>query len=482
MRIRVVTPLALFAIAVVMATSSATVATATPSGVQPLDDCRMGSPLPTFNEGFAIDLQAAESTGTLTVQILYAEFADLAPGGPDDKPVAQIRDAVSKGVDQLEALSGGRLDVVVREHPEPVVLSQPFAAYPGSAQSAWPAEVMTSFVTDTVAAADPSVDFADSDATWIFFPYAYPLPSRAQASNSEPVSADGVSLSRVVTFPRISDDPLVDAVIHETGHTLGLPDLYDSAHSLGSPSFIGEWDLMSSGDAENAAFFGWHLWRLGWIDDSQVTCLEPGGGGIEVTLDALTRRGSSVIAVMPTSAYRAVVVESRRAEGPDGAIPRPGVLVYILFTDTPSGSGPVFIGPRDGTVFPTDRGGFANATLVLGDRYTDWASNMTVTVIASDEGSDTVRIAPVTDGTPPPVEPDDETPPPPGVAGGDVSGTDTDVTALPATGASDTAGGLAAAVVMLVAGLVVLVAGRIRSEQQPAGHGRRARRGDAHTR
>lgn len=53
-------------------------------------------------------------------------------------------------------------------------------------------------------------------------------------------------------------------LIHEFGHLLGLPDLYDYAPGMGPMGGVGGFDVMASGEGINPnAFF---RWILGWID------------------------------------------------------------------------------------------------------------------------------------------------------------------------------------------------------------------------
>ncbi|WP_448810916.1 hypothetical protein [Agromyces bauzanensis] len=405
-----------------------------------------------FNEGFPFSPGVASSTGELTVQVVYAELPGHPVGVDGDPWIEKMRHDVDGAVTSLETLSGGRVDVEVRELVDWVTMPNDETAYPESGDQAWGHAEMTAFVTDAVVAADVAIDYADVDVVWVFFPWVYPLAGRAQATSDLAIPVDGGAVTRAVTLPFVTDGVLTGTIVHETGHTFGLPDLYDTSSRSGASSYIGKWDPMSDADGEEfgttVEFMGWHLWRLGWIDDEQVTCVEP-TSLIDVTLDALTRHGDSVLAVVPTGEHRAVVVESRKAERFNAAIPRPGVLVYVVWTDAASGA--VFIGPRDGTEFPTDAEGFANATLVVGDRYTDPVAGFTVTVVESTDTSDTVRIESADAPTEPPVDPGAEPVPPADSTATPAGGT---TATLPPTG-SDPTGAVALAVALLLAGAVL---------------------------
>src|SRR5262245_52296152 len=64
----------------------------------------------------------------------------------------------------------------------------------------------------------------------------------------------------------------VGTIAHETGHALGLPDLYDVT---GPSEGIGQWGLMSSGNYTSplspARMEAWSLQQLGWITITQIT-------------------------------------------------------------------------------------------------------------------------------------------------------------------------------------------------------------------
>ena len=161
------------------------------------------------------------------------------------------------------------------------------------------------------------------------------------------------------------------------------------------------------------------------------------------------------------SDHRAVVIESRKAERFNAGIPRPGLLVYVVWTD--SGSGGVFVGPRDGPEFPIDPEGFANSTLVVGDQYTDPVAGFTVTVIASSDASDTVRIESADEPTEPPVDPA-AGPAPPGQEANPAGGAPK---TLPPTGPASVIAVTLAITLLLAGTLTLTIAHRRRPSPQP---------------
>lgn len=451
MRSRIVAMSATLTLAASFTLSLAPVAFAQPAATAelPIEDCKLTSTgVGTFNEGFAVDADAASATGTLVAQAIYAEFPDHPAGGPEEFWLEHLHADAMQAAANLETQSGGRLDVVVREPADWITMPKDTTAYPASDDGSWSNTKFLEFVTDAIAAAEPTIDFTGSDVIWVFYPQVAPLATRGQASNFVPPTPDDPPM-RAITLPKAGSYAAISSlIVHETGHTFSMPDLYDTSPG-GAAGYFGSWDPMSDSWGDGLAleaweFAGWHVWRFGWIDDAQVRCLDP-AASVELTLDAITRRGSSVIAVIPTGDHRAVVVESRKAERFDAAIARPGVLAYVIDTTVESGKGPIRVAPRDGTVFPTDSTGFADATLRPGDRYADPVGAFTVTVTATSETSDTVRIAPANV----PTEPPSTSPAQPAATGA--------TSTLPATG-TDPGVLVALSIELLLAGTVVMIA------------------------
>ena len=79
-----------------------------------------------------------------------------------------------------------------------------------------------------------------------------------------------------------SGDMAASTLIHETGHVLGLPDLYsyrrtsaDSAERSGCLTF----DLMDNNTGDTNAFF---KWMLGWVDEGKVVRVVANAAGVDV--------------------------------------------------------------------------------------------------------------------------------------------------------------------------------------------------------
>jgi M6 family metalloprotease-like protein len=144
--------------------------------------------------------------------------------------------------------------------------------------------------------------------------------------NSLGVHADGKDIGLWIPFdPGFAeggDTP--GSLLHETGHLLGLPDLYVS----GAIGTFHNWDLMTGGGRWPTELFAWHRWKLGWIAEDQIVCIAEHGtrvvtlaplGGAGGTKAVFVRRGRSVLAI-----------EVRSKTGYDRTRCASGVLVYAV--------------------------------------------------------------------------------------------------------------------------------------------------------
>ncbi|HYZ19351.1 MAG TPA: M6 family metalloprotease domain-containing protein [Gaiellaceae bacterium] len=205
-----------------------------------------------------------------------------------------------------------------------------------------------SYIADAVAAADRDVDFSS-------YSIVYVVASRGSALQRSPafhafagsgVQVDGTELRYGATFGEDVRDVSPPAygsfvLVHETGHILGLPDLYD----VPNPTywtlfrFAGGWDMMSW-NLPGSHLLAWHKWKLGWLHPSELTCLN-GPGELTATLTPAARPGGLKGIVVPTGSSSAFVIEARKRVGEDSRLCEDGVLVYSVDGTVKSGEGPI---------------------------------------------------------------------------------------------------------------------------------------------
>ena len=266
-------------------------------------------------------------------------------------------------------------------------------------------EEQRNYIADAVRAADPDLDFAPFKIVYVVAARGTDLErsSAFHADEGSGVPVDGTELRYGSTLGEDirSSDPQYPAnvLIHETGHILGLPDLYDTEN----PSFpnghrwTGGWDMMSS-TGPGAHFLAWHKWKLGWLDQTQLTCMN-GPGSMTATLTPLARRGGLKAIVVPTGPSTNLVIEARRKIGHDARLCEEGVLVYSIDATIESGRGPVRVraAQPDRTADRISECGLlsdAPFDRAQGEvsRFVDGAAGVTVDVVASSATGYRVRV------------------------------------------------------------------------------------------
>ncbi|MEE4490267.1 M6 family metalloprotease domain-containing protein [Streptomyces sp. BE230] len=268
----------------------------------------------------------------------------------------------------------------------------------------WDDDRRSAYLRDAIDAADPEVDFSKYDLVYLVAdPDAPGVDSDATkvVNFDRPLHADGTDIRRVVTVFE-QHPPDHNVLAHETGHVFDLPDLYHRpSDGKGDwDTYVGDWDVMGSQFGLAPDLFGWHKWKLGWLDDRQVTCIQSDRVVTLEPMAAVPVPGASIgtrLAVIRTGEGSAVAVEARSATGNDGATCTEGVLLYRVRNGTPSGGGPVDVLDThpttdacwDRSVYPP----LADAPLRVGETYSIPGGHTTVEVAdRTPSGAWTVRI------------------------------------------------------------------------------------------
>jgi len=254
------------------------------------------------------------------------------------------------------------------------------------------------YMADAIGAADATVDFSSYQVVYIVAARGTGV-DRSPAFQAYPgsgIQADGTEIRYGATFfqdTRSDARYAANVFIHETGHILGLPDLYGTsadpnANYWSMFRFAGGWDMMSWNDP-GAHFLAWEKWKLGWLDPAQLTCVE-GPGELTTTITPIERAGGLKAIVVPTGLSSGYVIEARKRIGEDGWLCEEGVLIYSVNSLTRTGDGPVHVhaAQRDRSIDSTNRcGPLYNAPYdsARGEvaRFTDDAAGLTVQVLSS---------------------------------------------------------------------------------------------------
>jgi M6 family metalloprotease-like protein len=261
-------------------------------------------------------------------------------------------------------------------------------------------DLQRAYIDDAVRAADSTVDFSAYNVIYVVsarnpgitFSPAY------HAGKGSGVSVDGTELRWGVTFGNDIRNARwgSNVLVHETGHVLGLPDLYDFTFDPNDYhaqfKFAGGWSLMSWVEP-GGQFFAWEKWHLGWLDPAQIRCVDA-KSTLETTLTPLESAGGVKMAVAKTGASTAYVVEVRKPSATESFCDE-GVLVYTVDSSVATGRGPVQVktAHTGGDTTKASRcSRLYDAPLHAGQSFEDAAVKVEALAVQAD-GSYAVRIA-----------------------------------------------------------------------------------------
>lgn len=129
--------------------------------------------------------------------------------------------------------------------------------------------------------------------------------------------------------------------------------------------------------------FGWERWLLGWISDSQVSCLTSGTSNVNLSPLGVNTNTLKMI-VVKLSETKALVAESRRSTSYD-TLTKEGLLVYIVDTSINTGLGPI-------KVLPINTNDESKLYNILGIGESITYSYVNVTLVSSGSDLDNVKI------------------------------------------------------------------------------------------
>ncbi len=283
--------------------------------------------------------ETLRSTGAFRATVIFVDFVD-APGTTNPSVIAA--DWVAGGARWLEDNAYGRASISLQTHPHWLRMSRPADSYGFVRGFSW--EKHRDYIKEAVALADPTVDFRGTDIVYVVAsPTSAISFSPTFRASAGTLSADGHALGPAVTFGLDAYGYGKTILPHETGHLMGLPDLY--AHTGDVHRFVGIWDYMGN-TFEASELTAWHRFKLGWIDGSQVACAASGATST-ATLSPLWATGGVKMAIVKTSPTRLVVVENRQRGGNDAQICDTGALVYSVDATVKSGEGPIRVAGDD---------------------------------------------------------------------------------------------------------------------------------------
>jgi M6 family metalloprotease-like protein len=327
------------------------------------------------------------SVGYVRTVVLFADFSDVQASQTPQNVFAVISPNAEKF---FADISYGRMCWTLEPHFTWLRLSQLSAHY---AEAIRTGEGHQAFIQEAVTLADADVDFSTADSVVVMIPFEATAIRSGPAFGANPgqgYTADGKIFSNGLTSGADLRDWAARGagfrwLNHESGHTMGLPDLYafQAANEDDRHRFVGGFGLMGLIDGNAPEYFAFERWQLGWLDDNQIVCLP--SGGETVTLTAIELAGGRKAVMVPRSRSRAVVVESRRRLGYDANLAKPGALVYVVDTSVRTGEGPLVIQPALENDPHRDR-----SPLGVGESIT--VEDVTIASLSDREDGDVVRV------------------------------------------------------------------------------------------
>jgi M6 family metalloprotease-like protein len=347
---------------------------------------------PLFHEGPINTAGALPTGGHVRAVVIAVDFSDA----PATQDAAQLAASTVSGLDRFGEYSYGLFGASAQIVPGWRRMPRPVTDYASLSDGGPGARV---FLEEATALVDAEVDFAGVQFVYVLAPG---LATHERAGNpawsvftGRGVTRDGNEIRHATTMIRAFTTPFQNIpgiANHELAHSLGLPENYQLI-SGGATRFdlVGMWDLMSIPNQHH--FLAWHKYRLGWLDQPQVECVDS-PRTVQTSLSPIETPGGMEAVVIRTAPSFAYVVETRRNIGLDGNLCREGVLIYTVDSQVDNGGGPVVV-QRAGEDVPgpeRDRcGTLYNAPFQPGQTFSD--ANVRISVLESSGSHFTVEVA-----------------------------------------------------------------------------------------
>ena len=226
-----------------------------------------------LNEAIPTAKAYQPATGDVKAVMVFVEFPDVR----HDRTVEEACSIITGDAkDWYRLESYGRLRFEVTPHGDWQMMPKETTAYDkiqsnANAHIEYISTALSLFPTG-------SINYDDYNIAYVV---AAKTPKEPEVLFNSPTLSAGIevptnngTVRHAVTFGRDSYERGFHVLLHETGHLFGLPDLYlFSSTDWLNP--VGAWDIMCDLDL-GQHFLGWHKYKLGWLDESQLFYLKSG--------------------------------------------------------------------------------------------------------------------------------------------------------------------------------------------------------------
>lgn len=284
-----------------------------------------------------INQDKAPSVGTLRAAAIFIDFPDVPANTTAEELFYEYIEPSPR--ERFYEMSYGRLTLEVVPQFKFYRMPADSSSYDYSTLT-W--EAHSKYIRDALAAVDPAVSFAGIDALYVIPTKGANKIDRSTSTSADFTANDGSVITASITYGQDLYNTWGNKTInHETGHAMGLPDLYP--YTVGTTEqWVGGFDMMGLIGGQSPDFFGWHKWQLGWIDETQVDCVQAAAGKTIHQISPIEVPGETTkLVAVPVNSTGYVLAEVRSNAGIDQGACGTGLLLYTADAAVSSGDGPV---------------------------------------------------------------------------------------------------------------------------------------------
>ena len=362
--------------------------------------------------GFPKSPNRLPSSGTIRAVMFFVDFND--DKGTDD-PLASSKNFIDGFKTFYSAASYGKANFAFDIYPKYIHINTDSSKYGMQTHNGGNP---LPYFQDALQAAAGSINFSNYQDVYVIPPtdiqqIVYGPSFPFTPNNNSLVTPTGTVYNGAVAASDWRNSPHAWVwMAHETGHLFGMEHPYNTPQT--PPYTIvnaSPWDLMYGMNANTPDFLAWSKWRQGWLDDTQVRCLDASqiSRNPMVSLISPIERASTAnkMVVIKINATQAITIESRRNEGADHvSASQEGVLVHIVDVSKLSNQGAyTIVEPADTPVIPGITALPAGTLQALnsmeefpqsrgqgGDRSTVSVDGLKIIVLFSDTSGDYVSV------------------------------------------------------------------------------------------
>ena len=300
-----------------------------------------------LNEAIPTRKTYQQATGDVKAVMVFVEFPDVRHDRTTEETYSGIT-GDAEGWYRVE--SYGRLRFEVTPYGDWQMMPKRTTDY-GNIQSDGNAH--REYISTALSLFDTgSINYDDYDIAYVVAAKAPEVPkvlyNSPTLSAGIDVPTNNGTVRHAVTFGRDSYERGSHVLLHETGHLFGLPDLYlfpRADQVFLSPNDwlnpVGAWDIMCDLDL-GQHFLGWHKYKLGWLDESQLFYLK--SSEVSLLLNPFeSAEGVKVLLLPSESESTLYVVEIAQPLGKNQEYRDKGILVYTVDAAVETGKRPVSV-------------------------------------------------------------------------------------------------------------------------------------------